>query len=385
MVSLQKKMNKGYFFFIVILFLFSCENNHRQTIDETEKCVDTIPIHYAEGFAITANEQYVSVKVFNAWDNKESEQIYYLVKDSMIKTPDEKHTIIIPLQTIAVTFCTHIPFVEKLGYIDVIKAVCSPHLIYNSYLRQRYEQKEILSLGDAFNLNIENIILCKPSAIVVTAYDGQDDMRKRLENYGINVLIDNEWREKTALGRAEWIKFFAAFFDCLPFADSLFNDIETKYLSAQQLAQSYKTRPFVMPGGNYRGTWYVPGGHTYMANLFKDATAAYYYVNDNSTESLPLNFEKALEVFANADIWLNAPACTKEELLNADERHVLFKAFKNNEIYAFKKRINKDGANDFWETAVVEPHLILHDMIWAVHQEEKDKGIYQPKYLIKVE
>ncbi|MBO4739405.1 MAG: ABC transporter substrate-binding protein [Bacteroidales bacterium] len=379
-------MNKGYFLLFAVLFLFSCANKyHNKASDKSEPCLDTIPIHYAKGFAITANGQYVSVKVFNSSDNNEKEQVYYLVKDSMIETPDAAHTIVIPLQTIALTSCTHIPFVEKLGYIDVIKAVCSPHLLYNSYLRQKYEQKKIQSLGDAFNLNIENIIVCKPSAIVVTAYEGQDEMRERLENYGIKVLIDNEWKEETVLGRAEWIKFFAAFFDCQSLADSLFSDIETAYLSAQQLAQSYKTKPSVMPGGNYRGTWYVPGGQTYMANLFKDANAAYYYANDNSTESLPLNFEKALEVFANAEIWLNAPACTKAELFNADERHGLFKAFKNNEIYAFKKRINEDGANDFWETAVVEPHFILHDMIWAVHQEEKDKGTYQPKYLIKVE
>ena len=377
-------MNKFYLFCLIILLFCACSNKHKKADVVAVGQSATIPILYAKGFTLSSNENYVCVKVFNPLDKNKLCQEYYLVKDSfsMSKTPNLQHTFLVPLQTLALTSCTHIPFLDILGQLEAIKIICSPNLVFNQTIRDKYANGDILSAGDAFNLNIEILLKNKPSAVMLTGYSVRDENAEMLERYGLKVLLNNEWMEDTPLGRAEWIKFFAAFFDCMPLADSLFNIIETNYLETKKYAQTYLDKPIIMPGGNYRGTWYVPGGQTYMAHLFEDAGAEYYYATDSSTGSLPLNFEKVLEVFDNADIWLNAPTTTKKELYAIDERHALFKAFKNGEIYAFKKRLNKDGANDFWENAVVEPNIILRDMIWAIHKEEREK--YDPKYLIKV-
>ncbi len=45
------------------------------------------------------------------------------------------------------------------------------------------------------------------------------------------MVINAEYLEKHPLGRAEWIKFVALFFDREKEADSIFNVIENDYLT----------------------------------------------------------------------------------------------------------------------------------------------------------
>ncbi len=72
-----------------------------------------------------------------------------------------------------------------------------------------------------------------------------------------------------------------------------------------------------------------------------------------------------------------------KELISRDERHTLFDAVKNKQVYNFNARINDKGANDFWESAVAHPDIILMDVIWALHPELLSD--YQPFYLRKLE
>ena len=126
----------------------------------------------------------------------------------------------------------------------------------------------------------------------------------------------------------------------------------------------------------------MPGGKSYMAQLFADAGCDYYYKNDTNTGSLPLNFEMVLSQFAQADYWLNAPVATIEELFAMDERHQLFKAAKNRKVFGFFARTN-ENANDFWESAIAYPDKVLKDVIWAISPDLMQD--YKPLYIKKLE
>jgi iron complex transport system substrate-binding protein len=104
-----------------------------------------------------------------------------------------------------------------------------------------------------------------------------------------------------------------------------------------------------------------------MAQLFADAGGDYYYANDTTKGSLPLNAETVLKLFSTTEVWLNCNFSTIDELVKSDRKHALFQPVMNNRVYNFNKRMLTSGANDFWESAVARPDLLLMDVISVLH------------------
>lgn len=373
---------------IVIICLFSlqfcisCQNG--KIIDNEDNIYpdSTMKVKYAQGFSVDYFPDYKRVRIFNPWQKGEILNTYYLVNQKEIVTPDKVNTLVVPLQSLGVTSCTHLEFLNMIGATNCITGICSPDLVYSPLVKSRYQAKKIVNLGDAFNVNMECLLALHPEALMLASYNQQDENTKRLISSGIPLIYNNEWTESTILARAEWLKLVATFFNQEQLADSLFNNIEFQYLEALQIAQKLKYRPTIVLGGNFKGTWYMPGGKSYMAQLFADAGCDYYYKNDTNTGSLPLNFEMVLSQFAQADYWLNAPVATIEELFAMDERHQLFKAAKNRKVFGFFARTN-ENANDFWESAIAYPDKVLKDVIWAISPDLMQD--YKPLYIKKLE
>jgi iron complex transport system substrate-binding protein len=338
-------------------------------------------VNHAKGFTVEYYPNYKKVTVNNPWQQGKLLAVYYLVRTNDITIPSDGQKLTIPLKSIAITSCTHIEPLNVIGEITSISGICSPELIYNDYITDSFYQKKITNLGDAFNINFESLLMLAPDALMLASYSQQDESIKRLNNAGIPIIFNNEWTENTLLARAEWIKYIAAFYDKETLADSIFQIIEADYETAKALVNDID-KPSVLAGGNFKGTWYMPGGESYMAHLFADAGCSYFYSTDSTTTSIPLNFENVLYNFDDAEIWLNAPAATMKELINSDERHNLFRAAKTGNVYGFYGRTKSENANDFWESAVTHPDIVLKDVIWAVHPELLSD--YKPMYIIKL-
>jgi iron complex transport system substrate-binding protein len=342
-----------------------------------------MPIYYAKGFDILYEDNYKTVVVYNPWNEDEIQQTYFLVNNDTIQTPSYGIKILIPIDNVAISSSTHVEFLNLLGELSTVKGVCTPHLIYNDTLRSRYAAGQIQSLGDAHNVNLEQLLHLRPDVYFAASYNQQDEQAKRLQQSGVNLVFNNEWTESSLLARAEWIKFVAAFYDKEAMADTIFTRIEYNYEAAKTIAQSVEQKPTVMAGGNFKGTWYMPSGASYMARLFADAGADYFYKDETSTSaSLALNFETVLTHFHDADVWLNAPTTTLDALYQMDSRHNLFRSAREGRVYAFYRRTLPDGANDFWESAVARPDLVLKDLIWALHPNLLPD--YTPTYIIQL-
>lgn len=373
---------KHFFYLLAAFALCACGHTHTQ-INDTATPDSTLTVSYAKGFVVDYFDNYKRVTLYDPWRDGQILATYYLVQSDSVNVPETGTKIIIPLQHIAVTSCTHFEFLRLIGVLNTITGVCSPELIYNDSLRIAYAEGRIVSLGDAFNTNTERLLMLRPDALMLASYNQQDNNAKRLQSVGIPLLFNNEWTERSLLARAEWIKFVAAFYNKEQETCALFSEIEHRYNAAKILAATANHQLTVMAGGNFKGTWYVPGGQSYMGQLFADAGADYFYKNDTTTGSLPLNFETVLHNFSQADVWLNAPVATMKELFAMDERHKLFSAAKNHYVYGFYARTHVGGANDFWESAVAHPDIVLTDIIWALHPELLPE--YQPVYLLKLQ
>ena len=361
-------MKKILLIIIGICVLVSC-NNKSSNNKTTKQPLNQKLLNFATGFAINNFENYKEIVVYSPWKKGETYARYYLVKDEKITTPNDGFKIKIPLKTLATTSVTHLEFLKLIGELQTISGVCSPDLIYNPEIRKNVQHAKISDLGDAFSLNVEKVMLLKPGALMTSGFNQTDANAQRIQQAGIPVIFNNEWMETSLLGRAEWIKFVAAFFDRETVADTIFAGIEKRYNKLKSRIADVPDKPKIVSGNNFRGTWYMPAGSSFMGNLFKDAGASYFYANDTTTGSLPLNMETVLQHFADTDIWLNANFSTISELIKSDSKHALFRPVTNGQVYNFNKRLLPGSANDFWESAVARPDLLLADVIAILHPD----------------
>lgn len=367
---------------LVSLVVAACSNTDSNQHQEDRNATHRQP-RYARGFDIYEHEEYVEIILFNPWKDKDIVTRYFLVRNNEIVTPENGIKIKIPVRSVASTAVTQYEFISMIGETKSIRAICSPEITYNAKIKALYYAGRIENLGDAFNINREKMIILNPDVTFATLYNESSIHNQLNDNGGVTMVFDNEWTEQSILARAEWIKFIGAFYDKSDMADSIFNEIDMSYQEAQKAIVQQTRRKSVMVGYNYRGTWYTPGGKSFMGQLLKDANADYHYCNDTTTGSLPLNFETILKNFADAEVWIGAPTKTLSELIQMDERHNLFKAYRQNQVYSFLRRTNDEGANDFWESGVAHPDLILKDIIWALYPEEMAE--YEPTYIIRCE
>ena len=356
---------KAHINFIVLfsLIFMSCSQQKEQNTTDTHPNSNK----YAQGFNIVVHKNYKEVIVFSPWVKGSIYARYYLVSEAKTETPNNGIKVQTPLKSLAATSVTHFEFLSLLNQIETVNAVCSPDIIYNSAINKRLREGKISNLGDAFNINIEKTLQLKPDAVMMSGYNQNDPYAQRVAQSGIPVLFNNEWMETTLLGRAEWIKFVSAFYNKEALADSIFTEISNRYNEIKSLASKVEKKPTIMAGSNFRGTWHMPAGRNFMAQLFADAGGSYYYANDTTSGSMPLNFEAVLSHFSNTEVWLNCNFNSIEDLLKSDTKHKLFQPVALGQVYNFNKRLLPSTANDFWESAVARPDLLLSDVISILH------------------
>lgn len=300
---------------------------------------------YATGFQITPTEEGLLVEVFQ---------------------PYTKMLIREPLQRLGTMSAVQIGFIDALNANDKVVAVCNPELIYTPLKGTE------INIGDAIQPNTEQILRADLDLLLAVHYGQTNNAEvERLEKLGVPVLYINEWQETHPLARAEWIRVVGALVGQIEKADSIFQSIETKYLQLAQKAHNNNAiaQTSLMTGGNFRGTWYVPGGESYLAQIFKDANADYPLYNNTQSTSIPLTIEEVLYSFNEADVWIGASAYSLDELVSMDEKHTWFAAYKNKRVYNWYKQQTQSGANNFWERGVVYPNEVLEDLIAILYND----------------
>jgi len=229
----------------------------------------------------------------------------------------------------------------------------------------------VAEVGRGAEVNLERILEIDPDVVMDYGVgDAQNDTYPVLRQAGLNVALNSEYMETSPLGRAEWIKFTAALFNYEAAAETVFADMADAYTALAVRADTVAERPTVFTGAPFEGTWYVPGGNSYVAHLLADAGADYLWAEDDSTGSLQLSFEVVYDRVVDGDIWVNTSTWTSiAEALTADERFADFAALQNGQMYNNNVRVNENGGNDYWESGVTNPQLILADLIRIFHPE----------------
>lgn len=373
----HKHFEVKFTFISLLIFLAACQQSQEKAVgrETTDQATASTPffsdVKHAAHFSIQEYEDFKVIIVKNPWKEGDTLASYALYPKGMqvpaIQWPEFK--LEVPIDEVVATSSPHIGFIDLIGEVDKIAGVADDRYLYNAQIYQRVKEGEVAQVGSLKDSNLEILLDLSPDLVMKTGIDNVRNEDVRLAEAGIPICYNVEWMETNMLARAEWIKFVAAFFDQSEKADSIFRSVESAYLQALSIVANVDDRPSIMTGNNFKGTWYMPGADSYLTKLMLDAGGDYYFKNEQSTGSIPLSFEVVLDKMINADYWVGPRAESLKELEIMDERYTLFKAFQEGNVYTFNKRMSDNGGNDYWESGMTRPDLILKDVIRIFHPD----------------
>lgn len=356
---------------LVLVLILSCS---QRPVDHPGNLPDSVSyaIKYARGFTVHDYGYYKRVEVKYPYKGAKSGYEYLLVQKGESVPPHDPGTpvITIPLETIVCTSTTHIPLLDYLGETDKLVGFPTTDYISSRKMRKRIDAGHVRELGIDKGMNIEMLATLHPSMVMGYAMTRDVGQLKKIQELGIPVVINAEYLERHPLGRAEWIKFMALFFNKEKEADSIFHSIESAYLTTRDLASRAAGKPAVMSGIVYGDTWFLPGGQNYAARLLEDAGGQYLWQQDSTSGFLELSFESVYEKAHDADDWIGVGSYKSlEEIKAADQRYAKFKPFQTGNVYTYNARMGEKGGSEFLELGYLRPDLILQDLVKILHPE----------------
>ena len=350
---------------VILLFIIIIVASCTQEVQTTTKG-DFFVNEYAQNFRISKINNGYIVNVNDGNGNKRE----YLLSSSENLSQNGDNIIKIPVERVICFSSTHCAYIDVLNETETIMAISGAKYIYNNDLFQKVNVQKIKDVGFENRIDYEKIISINPDVIFAFAIDNNSIASlQKIEELNIPVVYVYEYTEPKILGRTEWLKVFACFYDKLEQAEHYCDSVFENYqLLSKIVKNKIDRKPNVLCSMPWKGVWWAPGGNSYFASLVRDAGGEYLLGENESNESIPYSIEEVFARSQNVDIWLNPNNfSSKEQIKTTDERLVNFPAFKTALIFNNNRRVNKYGGNDFWESGVVHPDIILKDLIKIFH------------------
>ncbi|MEZ4663644.1 MAG: ABC transporter substrate-binding protein [Caldilineaceae bacterium] len=358
-----------------------CIEGFDETIDYFPEKVE---LSHTDGFTVDYHNSYKVITIATPWPGAADALEYVLVQCGAPAPAgyDDAQIIQVPVQHIATMSTSYLPFLTNLGVLDRLVAVDDATYVNNPTVVEMANAGAIAQIGYGAGVNVEQLLELAPDIVMTYGSGAPDyDAHPVLLNAGLHAVVNAEWLEASPLGRAEWGKFIALFFNKEAEAQAQFAETAQRYAELAAQAAAVADKPTVLTDSEYQGSWYVAGGQSFTAQFLADAGAAYLWQDDESTGSVGLSFESVYDVAADADFWVNVGFINSlAELEATDARYADFAPFQNDAVWNNNKKQNANGGNDYYESAVAQPDVVLADLISIFHPEllpDHDTVYYQ--------
>jgi len=362
----------------LLLLVCSCTGSQKEAKSQQSSAEGTVSLHYAKRFSIRAAENHTLVSLFGHRENYDTTATFVLSADTSFQSRlrANQYFIKFPCKKIAALSSIYSSMFSELGALDQLVAIDNGDYVNDPAIRAKLQRSELKELARGPEPDIEQTIKLQPEMLFMFGMgDSEKDFPLQLRESGIPVAVVLDHLEDHPLGRAEWIRFFAAFSGHSHQADSIFFQVEKEYLRLKSAASVYTTQPRVFSEIKYGDVWYMPGGKSFMALMIADAGGNYLWSDVPQTGSLPLSLEQVLARASNADIWLNQPLIfSMKQLVAADPRYSAVKAYQTGSVYNNTKNRNTFGYSDYWESGMIHPERILSDLMKIFHSDSLSKS-----------
>lgn len=358
--------------FLVVLLLSSCGGRSKTAF--VLAAGDTIPLRYADNLTLITYPDYTVATLRNPWDTLKILHTYILVPSSQSLPAHlpEGTVVRTPLRKSLVYSSVHCSLMDELGVASSIGGVCDLKYIKLPAVEDGCRRGTIVDCGDGMNPDMEKIIDLYPDAILLSPFENSGGYG-RIEKLNIPIIECADYMETSALGRAEWMRFYGLLWGVASEVDSLFTEVDNSYEQLKRRAMLSSVSLSVVSELKSGSAWYVPGGRSTTGRLFDDACGRYVFAEDKHSGSIPLAFETVFDKAGDADVWLIKYNRDRDMTYSDMEADYIgytgFKAFKTRNIY---------GCNTakvpFYEETPFRPDYLLADLIQILHPEIGDLG-----------
>ncbi len=328
---------------------------------------------YAVGWTVEYHNHYKVVTLPTPW-NEAVETFQYLLVQCGTPTPDgypDLPVIEVPIKRMITMSSTQLPHLLKLNRLDNLIGHEDFQNVNTPEVRALIDADKLVEIGSGAGVNIEAAIDAAPDLIMPFSLGNpEQDAHPKLIEAGLPVVLNAEYMETSPLGRVEWLKFMALFFNEEERANVSFDGTAARYNEMAQIANGIENKPSAFTSIPRGDSWYVAGGHSYVAQFLADAGAQYLWADDQSTGTSPLAMEAVYDKVYTGDFWFNTSTWTTlADVLATDSRLAELAAFQRGTIYNNNARLNENGGNDYWESGLANPDVILADLIKILHPE----------------
>ena len=366
---------------LCLLFLASCVYNKKTSLEAFKQ--DVYTPEYATGFKILGakNAQSTLIQVSNPWQGAKNVTMSYFISRNgeLPPTGFTGPTIPAGAQRIVCMSSSYIAMLDAVGQVDRIAAVSGINYIANPYILAHKDS--IKDMGP--EMNYELLLGLKPDVVLLYGIgDAQTAVTDKLKELAIPYMYVGEYLEESPLGKAEWLVALSELTDSRDKGIDVFREIPKRYQALKDLTASVEQRPTVMFNTPWNDSWVMPSTQSYMVQLVTDAGADYIYKENTSNSSAPIGLETAYGLIQKADYWINVgTASTLDELKNMNPKFADAKSVRDKTVYNNNLRITATGGNDYWESAVVRPDVVLRDLIHIFHPELISDSTYYYRHL----
>lgn len=328
---------------------------------------------YASGFDITGANGMEStlITVRNPWQGADSVTTTLFIARGNEQAPDgfTGQTIHDDARRIIAMSSTHIAMLEAIGETFRVVGVSGLDYVSNPHIQAGRDS--IGDVGYEGNVNYEVLVSLKPDLVLLYGVNGASSMEGKLRELGIPYMYVGDYLEESPLGKAEWMVALAEIAGWRTNGENVFADIATGYNELKQkVADTTTETPSVMINIPYGDSWFMPSTGSYVARLIADAGGRYIYDKNTGNTSIPIDMEEAYLLTSQADIWINTGmANSLDELKTVCPKMADTRCVRNGNIYNNTLRTNAAGGNDYYESAVTNPEILLRDLVKIFHPE----------------
>ena len=359
---------------LFIVAFFSCTSGVSR---KSQEGADTLPLAYSRLLHIVKHEGYHVAEIADPWKKGAVLHRYILVSDPKANHLPQGTVIQVPVSKAVVFTTVHASLLADMGLQGHICGMADIEYVKRKEIGALVSSDRIADVGSNMSPNVEKIIDLSPDIILLSPFENSGGYG-RLDHICVPIIECADYMEISPLARAEWMKFYGMLFGAGHQADSIFNEVETRYTALAEEARQLGSQPTVMVDFPSGGTWYVPGGESSIGRLIADAGGKYCFADDKHSGSVALSLEKVISQCEDADLWFFRYGGKEKTLAGIADDYTFIshiKAFADGNVYGCSTE-----RTTFFESTPFHPERLLEDFISMIHPQTG----YQPNYFKRV-
>ena len=277
---------------------------------------------------------------------------------------DQMPVIQVPLHRVATRWSTIPGFLSVLNVLDTVKGVTRRKEEWCARkIKRQMDQGAVADLGNPGSMDYEKLYALALDLFFTSPWV----QTPRMMTLGIPVVAVTEYLEPHPLGRMEWIKFFAAFYNREKVAAQYFNRAVAQVRQIVKKVNTVQQRPRVLWGlVRESGTVFAPGKSTYVNKMIAMAGGISVFDRFQVGREMPVSRELFYHQGRDADIYLYPGTLLNRGIRSVGQLAAFvpmlrdFKAVQTDRVWCFQPW--------YWES-VHETDRIIADLAAIFHPD----------------